>query len=166
MTTQQQGKTDFSELTPEEKYQHRMATWKSVEGMEFDSEEIAQRYKQRVQRLRDVIELKQPDQVPSIMMVGGYYANFAGITQGDTYYNAQKTGQAVLKFMEEFQPDYGAGAFPTAGRAYDLLGYNIYKWPGGALPENTSFQYVEGEYMPVEDYDRLINDPTDRKSVV
>ena len=160
MTTQQEGKTDFADLTPEEKYQQRMAAWQSIEGMEFDSDEIARSYQQRVQRLQDVIELKQPDQVPSIMMVGGYYANFAGITQGDTYYDAKKTAQAVIKFMEEFQPEYGAGAFPAAGRAYDLLGYNIYKWPGGALPETTSFQYVEGEYMSAEDYDRLINDPT------
>ena len=160
MTTQQQGKTDFMNLTQEEKYQQRMAAWMSTEKMEFDSDEIAQRYRQRVQRLRDVIELKQPDRLPAIMMVGGYYANFAGITQGDTYYDAHKTAQAVLKFMEEFQPDYGAGAFPTAGRAYDILGYNIYKWPGGALPETTSFQYVEGEYMAAEDYDLLINDPT------
>ena len=160
MNNQQQGQTDFANLTPEEKYQQRMAAWKSVEGMEFDSDEITQSYQQRVQRLRDVIELKQPDRLPSIMMVGGYYANFAGITQGDTYYNAQKTARAVIQFMEEFQPDYGAGAFPSAGRAYDHLGYNIYKWPGGALPETTSFQYVEGEYMTVEEYDGLINDPT------
>ena len=160
MNTQQEGKTHFADLTPEQKYQQRMAAWKSIEGMEFDSDEIAHKYQQRVQRLWDVIELKQPDRVPSIMMVGGYSANFAGIIQGDTYYDAQKTAQAVLKFMEEFQPDYGAGAFPAAGRAYDLLGYNIYKWPGGGLPETTSFQYVEGEYMPAEHYDRLINDPT------
>ena len=147
-------------MTPEERYEYRMDAWKSIDGMEFDSDEIARLYQQRVQRLRDAIELKQPDCLPAIMMIGGYYANFAGITQGDTYYDAQKTSQAVLKFMEEFEPEYGAGAFPTAGRAYDLLGYNIYKWPGGALPETTSFQYVEGEYMPAEDYDLLINDPT------
>lgn len=160
MTNQEQVKKEFSDMTPEEKYEQRMNAWMSTEHREFDSEEIALRYRQRVQRMRDVIELRQPDLLPAIMMVGGYYANFAGITQGDTYYDAQKTSQAVLKFMEEFQPDYGAGAFPTAGRAYDMLGYNIYKWPGGALPETVSFQYVEGEYMPAEDYDLLINDPT------
>jgi hypothetical protein len=48
---------------------------------------------------------------------------------------------------------------PAAGKAYDLLGYSAYKWPGSSLPDDMPFQYVEGEYMPAEDYDALTNNP-------
>jgi hypothetical protein len=33
-------------------------------------------------------------------------------------------------------------------------------WPGGTLPPNYEYQFVEGEYMKADEYDMFINDPS------
>ena len=42
--------------------------------MEFASPEVAQAYKQRVQMVKDVVELKRPERVPVIPWIGVYPA--------------------------------------------------------------------------------------------
>jgi len=146
--------------TAQEKFQGRLAAWLSTEGKPFESEEIAQTYQERAKRFLDVVDLKEPNQVPTVMMVGGFVAAYGGISLADTFYDAEKTAQANRKYMEDFQPEYllGGGGMPM-GKVFDLLGYSLYKWPGGDLPDDTPFQFVEGEYMPEEDYDQLISNP-------
>jgi hypothetical protein len=47
-------------------------------------------------------------------------------------------------------------------RAYDILDYKLYSWPGHGLPQTaTGYQFVEGEYMRDDEYDLLIKDPSD-----
>ena len=48
-----------------------------------------------------------------------------------------------------------------AGQVHDILGTVAMKWPGGTLPDNTPFQFVEGEYMLQSEYDHLLADPSD-----
>jgi Uroporphyrinogen decarboxylase (URO-D) len=146
--------------TADEKLEQGLAGWLSVEDKPFESAAIAQRYQRRVQRFVDVVELKEPDRVPTLIMPGGFVARYAGITLADTFYDADKTARATMKFMQDFQPELslGGGMLPM-GKVFELLGYRLYKWPGGNLPANTPFQFVEGEYMPPEDYDELISNP-------
>jgi uroporphyrinogen-III decarboxylase len=144
---------------PEDKQRERLAQWRSLDGRTFDSPAIAELYGQRSKRFVDIVDLKQPDRVPMVMMAAGIVAKYGGISFADTFYDAEKTAQATLKYVEEFRPEYMMHGGAAAGRAYDLMGYNIYKWPGGDLPADSSFQYVEGEYMPAQDYGALINNP-------
>jgi uroporphyrinogen-III decarboxylase len=146
--------------TPEEELEQTRAAWLSVADKAFESEEIEERYQRRVQRFLDAVDLKEPDKVPTVLMPGGVVAAHGGITLADTFYDAEKTAQATLTFMQEFQPEFllGGGMMPM-GKVFDLLGYNLYQWPGGDLPVDTPFQFVEGEYMPAEDYDALIENP-------
>lgn len=150
----------FDSLSAEEKLQFRLDAWLSSTGRTFVSAEVAEIYHKRVQRLIDAFTLKGSDETPAFLLVGGYTARFGGATQADNYYNSEKACQAVVRFIEEFLPDYAFGTMAATGPIYDLLGYNTYRWPGGALAEDVSFQYIEGEYMPAGDYDALINDPT------
>lgn len=146
--------------TTEDKQRSRIAEWQSLDGRMFESPAVAELYRQRTQRFADVVQLKQPDRVPSLMMAAGIVARYAGISFADTFYDSEKSAAAAMSFVEDFQPEYllmSAGA--AAGRAYDLLGYQAYKWPGSSLPADMQFQYVEGEYMPAEDYDALISSP-------
>jgi uroporphyrinogen-III decarboxylase len=144
----------------EDNQRTRIAAWQSLDDKKFESPAIAELYRQRTQRFADILDLKQPDRVPSLMMAAGIVTRYAGISFADTFYDSEKTGAAALKFVEEFRPEYLLMASgPAAGRAYDLLGYSAYKWPGSSLPDDMPFQYVEGEYMPAEDYDKLINNP-------
>jgi hypothetical protein len=47
-------------------------------------------------------------------------------------------------------------------RAYELLDYKLYAWPGRGIPKSaTAYQFVEGEYMKDDEYDLLIKDPSD-----
>jgi hypothetical protein len=139
----------------------RLAAWQSPAGRNFASPAIAERYRQRTQRFVDIINLRQPDRVPSVIYAAGIVIRFGGITFGEAYYDIGKSIAASAKFVEEFQPEYTMmlGGGPLFGRVFDALGYRAYKWPGGALPPEVSFQYVEDEYMPAADYDALINDP-------
>ena len=144
----------------EDKQRIRLAAWQSLEGRKFESPAIAELYRQRTQRFAQIVDLKQPDRVPSLMMAAGIVTRYAGISFADSYYDSDKAIGSTLKFVEDFRPEYmlmGGGA--ASGKAYDLLGYHAYKWPGGALPADMPFQYVEDEYMPAEDYDALINNP-------
>jgi uroporphyrinogen-III decarboxylase len=145
----------------EDKQQARLATWQSAEGRSFDSPAIAELYRQRTRRFVDIVQLKQPDRVPCVMSAAGIIARFAGIAFADNFYDGEKASAATLRFIEDFGLEYAymIGGSAAAGKAYDLLGYSAYKWPGSSLPPDVPFQYVEDEYMPPEDYDALINNP-------
>ncbi|HSL70736.1 MAG TPA: hypothetical protein VK864_10880, partial [Longimicrobiales bacterium] len=111
-----------------------LAGWATTDGRQFESPAIAELYRRRTQRFVDILQLKQPDRVPSLMMAAGILARFAGISFADTFYDAAKTSAASLKFVADFRPEYLLLSGLAAGKAYDLLGYNAYKWPGSSLP--------------------------------
>jgi uroporphyrinogen-III decarboxylase len=146
--------------TSEAKLQQRLDAWLSVEDKAFESAEIARRYQERVRRFLDVVRLKVPDRVPTVMMPGGFVATYGGISPADTFYDADKAARATLKYLEDFRPEYLlVGSEMPMGKVFDILGYKLYRWPGGNLPDNLPFQFVEGEYMPASDYDELIRNP-------
>ncbi len=48
------------------------------------------------------------------------------------------------------------------GKVLDMIDFKLEKWPGHGLDEDvSSYQYVEGEYMPAVEYNQLIADPAD-----
>jgi hypothetical protein len=71
--------------------------------------------------------------------------------------------EAWLKFLHDFDMDsFLPPSLVFPGKVLEMLDYKIQKWPGHGLPDDApSHQFVEGEYMPAEDYDALINDPAD-----
>jgi hypothetical protein len=49
-----------------------------------------------------------------------------------------------------------------SGKVLEMLDHKLYKWPAHGLSTDASlYQYVEGEYMKSDEYDALINDPSD-----
>jgi uroporphyrinogen-III decarboxylase len=51
---------------------------------------------------------------------------------------------------------------PVPSKALEALEFKMYKWPGYGLPDDVlSHQYEEDEYMKPDEYDALIEDPTD-----
>jgi len=147
-------------MTPEEKLDQHLSGWLTTEGKSFASAEQAAAYQRRSRRLLDAIRLQQPDRVPTLFLGGGCMVKYGGATLADMFYNSEKTCQATLKFMEDFQPDYFVIPPGSAiGSILDILGYKAYRWPGGNLPDNIPFQYVEGEYMTAAEYDQLISNP-------
>ena len=77
-------------------------------------------------------------------------------------YDYEKLLSAHKKFLLDYKPDYyGSPAFIGSGKILEILDYKLYKWPGHGVSENSIYQCVEGEYMMAEDYQALIDDPTD-----
>ncbi|MCB9154718.1 MAG: uroporphyrinogen decarboxylase [Caldilineae bacterium] len=151
---------NWSKLSPTEKREARFAAWMSTEGRQFASPDAESEYKLRTQRIKDVIDLKEPDRVPITPFVGGYFAKYGGITPYEVMYDYDKYTVAWHKFNEAFEPDYlvFSGAF-NPGKVYDILGYQVYRWPGGSLSKNVDFQCLEVEYMLADEYDDFIADP-------
>jgi hypothetical protein len=75
-------------------------------------------------------------------------------------YDASKACQASEKYSFDFKPDASSGFFGSA-KLYDIINYKQYSWPRpGTAPDNP-IQYIEGEYMKADEYDALIEDPSD-----
>ena len=79
-------------------------------------------------------------------------------------YDPEKAGEAWVSYARSLQPDAMVGSAIAAGGAgpiFDALDYRLFSWPGHGVPETASFQYVEKEWMRPEEYDDLVDDPTD-----
>jgi hypothetical protein len=46
-----------------------------------------------------------------------------------------------------------------AADGYAALGTTQLRWPGGDLPDDASFQFVEDEYLKADEYDEFLSDP-------
>jgi hypothetical protein len=152
----------WTDLTPDERRAERFKKWLAPEG-EFGSPEAGQAYRERVTRLIRAIRLQKPDRVPCILPSGFFPAHYAGLDLKTVIYDYAELARAWIKFIREFDMDTYAGpATILPGRVFEGLDFKQYKWPGHGLAANAySYQYVEGEYMKPEEYDDLIEDPSD-----
>ncbi len=151
--------TTWTELSPEEKLEERLRLWLSPQTVEFTSLKAKQAYERRVQRFIDVIQLRKPDRVPVSVSPGFFPAHYSGITPENAMYNPELLIQASRRFVEDFDLDTSAGLDVVSGRAFEILDYKLYKWPGHGVPSNTGYQHVEAEYMKADEYDAFIQDP-------
>lgn len=150
----------WARLDWRERRQHRLQRWLDPEGVEFQSEAARRDYKERVGLVIDALLLKKPARVPVAPSMGLYTARYSGLTVKEAMYDYQKSAAALVKFHEDFLPDFQAdGAQP--GRVFDLLGLRFVDWPGHGVGDNTPWQYRESEYMRADEYDALIADPSD-----
>jgi len=153
----------WAELTPEEKREVRFKKWLEAEGAGFVNPEAEEAYKKRVTRLIKAIKLEQPDRVPCFLPAGFYPPYYTGGTLQDVMYDYDKLQSYWRVFRRDFDTDSSMGpGFVFPGRVFDRIDYKLMKWPGhGLAPESRSYQYIEGEYMKADEYDALINDPSD-----
>jgi Uroporphyrinogen decarboxylase (URO-D) len=149
---------EWDKLDWQERRERRFQRWLSAPGVEFQSETAAQDYRGRIQLLIDAIVLKKPARVPVTALCGYFVGKHSGLTKKEFMYDYERAAAAVAKYHEDFLPDF-QGASVAPARVYELLGLNLVQWPGGALSDETPWQYVEAEYMGEDEYDALIADP-------
>lgn len=120
-------------------------------------------YQERLKRVEDAIALRVPDRVPVFVQWGFLPARYAGMTCEEYMYDPEKAMTAAIKVHEDFEPDMAESPFGTRviGATLDALDFKQLRWPGQGLKSDLSYQFVEGEYMPAEEYDHFIEDPTD-----
>ncbi len=149
-------------MTREEKQEAFFAKWVSPEGAKFASPQAEKDYKARATRIKDAIQMKKlPDRVPLYLSASFWPVAYAGITPYDAMYDYEKNNMAFKKFIVDFKPDGNLGAaVPGPGRFFELMDYKLYSWPGHGVPKEHSYQANEGEYMTADEYDDLIEDPS------
>ncbi len=120
-------------------------------------------YQERLKRYEDAVALRVPDRVPVTVQWGFFPARYVGITCEEYMYDYEKALQASIKAHEDFQPDVTESPYSTRviGHTLDAIGFKQLRWAGRGLNANLPYQFVEGEYMPAEEYDHFIADPTD-----
>jgi len=153
---------EWADLTWEERREKRFQSWLSPD-VKFNSPEAEKLYKERVTRFIKAIKLEEPDRVPVMLPVEYYPAYYAGGNLKKVMYDYDELKRAWLKFIEEFDMDSCiAPSLVFPGKVLDMIDYKIQKWPGHGLADDApSHQFIEGEYMPPDEYDDLIRDPAD-----
>ncbi len=118
-----------------------------------------QLYAEREKRVRDATELREPDRVP--VTCNAAPAVYAGIPRSSEYYDPLAWKRAVRQVTVDLEPDMCNAGLPTSGLALEALGVTNRLWPGGPLPEDYEYQFVEKEFMKEDEYDLFLADPTD-----
>jgi uroporphyrinogen-III decarboxylase len=158
---------EWADMTPDEKQEALFARWmapKDPEGkdLKFQSPQAEKDYKYRTTLIKDAVQMKKlPDRVPVFLAPSFYPVYYAGMTPYDAMYDYEKCNMAFKKFMLDFEPDGNLGAaVPGPGKFFEILDYKLYSWPGHGVAKEQSYQANEGEYMKPEEYDDLIDDPS------
>ncbi len=132
------------------------------EGLTFSDPEAEKGYRERAQMFVDVFLMKKPKRVPCVISTGFYPFLYAGYSCKDAMYDPEKLGAGMKKFHADFMPDAAASSgLYVPGKLLEILDYKLYHWPGHGVPENTSYQCAEAEYMKQDEYSAYLSDPSD-----
>jgi uroporphyrinogen-III decarboxylase len=155
---------NWAQMTPFQKREYRLNQFLNPVGVQFVSAEAEKAYRVRAQRIADAFNVKEPDRVPVSLPVGNLPFILHGVSMHEAMYDPQKGIEACNAFNEKYsgELEYYAVPFVAPGKAMEILDYKLYAWPGHGLSVNApNYQFVEGEYMKVEEYEDLIRDPSD-----
>lgn len=120
-------------------------------------------YQERAKRVEDAVHLKTPDRVPFLPLFNFFPAKYAGVSFEQVMYDYDRLGEVYHKAIIDFQPDMYVNPFNliALGPLIEILGYRQVKWPGHGVSPQHTYQFLEAEYMKVDEYDTFLYDPTD-----
>ena len=117
-------------------------------------------YNERLARIRDCINLKEPDRVPVVAKTDFFTASYAGISSYDLLYDKKKMIAAYEKIAKDLNFDgLAQPPFLHMGPMMDAMDQTLLKIPGRDLPPDFTYQFVERELMKPEEYDTFIRNP-------
>jgi uroporphyrinogen-III decarboxylase len=153
------------EMTREQKREQRLQRWLSPPGVTFVSAGAEKNYKERVTRFMRAFLCLEPDRVPVMVPSGNFPIRYSGLSLKKVMYDHTLIRPAWAKFMNDFYDDMDDFLGPagiSCGPMLDVLNFKLFKWPGHGLPDDMEYQqYVETVLMQADEYDSLINDPSD-----
>jgi len=120
-------------------------------------------YDEKTKRIEDSIALRRPDRIPTAFMATFWMAKYGGISHRQLMYDYDAGEDVARRVILDLDPDmYMLPHLNTfIGPTMEKLGFKQLQWPGCGLASNLSHQFVEGEYMMADEYDRYMLDPTD-----
>jgi uroporphyrinogen-III decarboxylase len=152
-------------LTREQKREQRLQRWLNPPGVSFRDAKAEKLYKERVTRFTKAFLCEEPDRVPVMVPAGNFPLRYSNLNLKQAMYDHTVIKPAWTKFMEDFYDDMDDFLGPagiTCGRMLDILDYKSYKWPGHGLSDDVEYQqYDERILMSEDEYDALVNDPSD-----
>jgi len=136
--------------------------------MAATSADNQQKYNEKTKRVADAIALKQPDRVPVMPAPGIYPIMHSGYTVAEVVYDTtlQKMKNAVLKYLNDFDPDAGTGVgeiFAGEGPVMEMLEPKNFRWagmPGDVIDKNSLQQFIEFPLLLEEEFDEFFKDRT------
>jgi hypothetical protein len=115
---------------------------------------------ERSARLRAAYAMQVPDRIPISMNVGYLSAELGGVSHADLYRDTGLQTRLLVESAARFGPDEVLGPWHDP-RPSAALGDRMTRWPGWQLPDTSSFQFDEHEFMKAEDYPALLEDLSD-----
>jgi hypothetical protein len=164
MATMNGYPADWAQRTPAQKREYRLNGFLNPAHVGFVSPEAEKAYKIRAQRYVDAFNVKEPDRVPVNLPVGDLPNIMRGVSMYNAMYDVEKAIEACRNFNHKYSDEleYYATPFSTPGKAMEILDYKLYALPGHGLSiDAPSYQFVEGEYMKLEEYEDFFRDPSD-----
>jgi hypothetical protein len=121
-------------------------------------------YEERLKRVEDAIALKETDRIPFVPFFDGILQSYFDSSYRDNFYDFRKAGDATVKFYEAF-PLCDAQVFQgfRSGKASEIAGSRLIDWPGRPgtkVPDNSTHQIIEQEFMTQDEYPELLKDYT------
>lgn len=149
----------WQDLTWRQRRERRFEQWLRPPGVEFAGEDKKRLYQARVQGVIDAVELKKPARLPVYVMLGMYPARWSGWSAKDAMSDFKNFAPVWGRLHEELDFDFVSdGLSPSP--FYETIGAKFIKWPGHRLGDNSPWQYSGEEHMKDDEYDRLIDDPS------
>ncbi len=150
-------------MSEEKKYDSSSAWFsKGVRGASEDSP-AAEQFAKRIQLVEDAVQLKEPDRVPICTMFGACIFNMAGSSFKEAMYDFDKANEAVYRFYNTFQPDATTHIALASGKANEIAQSTMIDWPGRpgtSVPNWSTYQVIENEYMQEDEYPEVLKDFT------
>lgn len=115
----------------------------------------------RLRRFEDAVGLRTPDRVPVMPLVLQYFASrVAGVSDREAGYNHQLRCDCLRDATMRFDWDWGPGSGLLPSGALEAIAARQVQWPGGGLPDDAPFQWVEDEYLRAGEVDAFLADPS------
>ena len=155
---------NWAKLTWQEKREERFKRWLNPIDVKFVSKEAEKLYKERVTRFVKAIKLEEPDRVPVFLPTGNFPAYWGGSSFRELMYDYKKGHEIWKRYMKAFgdMDIFSGPSFIPCGPIAEVVRSKQTKLPGLGLPEDAMMnQFVEGEYMMPDEYDKYMMDPTD-----
>ena len=119
-------------------------------------------YQNRLDDLNKAFSLELKDKVLAAPFSDHFFSTRrAGISNKDAMRDHKKRYQALKQTVLDFDLALAmqAGIYPV--QWFSALDAKHYQWPGGDLPDDKTFQFMEKEHLKADEYDQFLANPTD-----
>ena len=119
-------------------------------------------YQNRLDDLNKAFSLELNDKVLVAPFSDHFFSTRrAGISNKDAMRDHGARFQALKQTVLDFDLDLAlqSGIYPA--QWFSALDAKHYQWPGGDLPDDKTFQFIEKEYLLADEYDQFLANPTD-----